>query len=136
MSLALDFAALRERFLEEWDDPVHTIFANEEAEDPDETVPYVRFSINPGNRAAILGGDQRIVSQLGRVWLQIFLPKNFGTVDAYDLADRFIAIFQKWRSDDGCVRTNGEADTQQQPAGENGTYQVNVSIPWESLRRE
>lgn len=134
MSRALDFAALRERFVTEWDDEIATFFANEEAEDPDESEPYVRFSVNPGNRAPYLGGSDPMDSQLGRIWLQIFMPKNRGTVEAYDLADRFIAIFKGWRSDDDAIRIY-QSDTMQQPSGENGTYQVNVSIAYESLRR-
>lgn len=134
MSRALDFAALRERFVTEWDDEIATFFANEEAEDPDESEPYVRFSVNPGNRAPYLSGDDPVFSQLGRIWLQIFMPKNRGTVEAYDLADQFIAIFNGWKSADGAIRIY-QSDTMQQPSGENGTYQVNVSIAYESLRR-
>lgn len=132
MSRALDFEALRARFATEWDDPVPTYFANEEAGDPDESEPYVRFSVIPGNAAPYMISG--VTSQLGRVWLQIFMPKNRGTVEAYDLADRFVGIFKGWRSDDGCLRIY-ESDTSPQPSGENGMYQVNVSIRYEALRR-
>lgn len=132
--MSLDFEAIRERFVTEWNDAVPTYFANEEAEDPDESQPYVRFSINPGNEARYLGGEPPTYSQLGRIWLQIFMPKNYGTVDGYDLADTFKAIFRKWKSDDGCVRTS-VADTQSFPVGENGMFMITVSIAYESLRR-
>ena len=134
MSLALDYAAIRERFVIEWDDRVHTVFANEEAEDPDEADVFVRFSVNPGNRALYLGGQPPTYSQLGRIWLQIFTPKGMGTVDAYDLADQFKAIFNQWVSDDEAIRIYN-VDTQSIPNGENGTFQLNVSIAYESLRR-
>lgn len=133
MSLNLDTAALRERFVEEWDaDRTVTTYANGDPVDPDEAEPFVRFAISPGNRALTYGGE--IYSQLGRVWLQIFVPKGEGDALAYELADDFTSIFRGWRSDDGCLRM-GDVDVMSIPSGENGNYQVNVSIQWESMRR-
>lgn len=133
MSLALDTAALRARFLDEWDDEaITTVFANGEDVDVDETQPFVRFSISPGSKAHIMGAD--IYSQLGRVWLQIFMPAHSGTATAYEIADRFTAIFRRWRSDDGFLRC-GDEDITTIPSGENGVFQVNVSIRFESIRR-
>lgn len=131
MSLTLDIATIRERFIAEWDDEaVQTIHANEGV-DPDETKPYVRFIINPGAKRLI--ARPSVYSQLGRVWLQILVPAGNGDADAYELADKFIAVFHEWRSEDGCLRTN-EGDTTTIPNGQNEMFQVNVSIPFESIR--
>lgn len=135
MSLDLDLTAINDRFLDVWNtDAIATTFANAEAIDPDEAKPFVRFSIVPGARQrTTIGGGPIHIHQLGRVWLQILIPKGDGDADAYRLADTFNAIFLDWKSADGCVRTY-ESDIQAFPRGENGMFQVNVSIPWESQR--
>ena len=137
MSLSLDLAAIRNRFLDQWDrDAVLTVFENAGDQfgpaDPDEKEPFVRFSINPGSQAFAMGTG--IYSQIGRVWLQVFIPANDGIAAGYALADQFTAIFRDWRSDDGCVRTS-DAMVTQIPGGEDGYYQINISVKWESLRR-
>lgn len=132
MSLALDLDAIRERFVDQWDDQaVTTVFANGDLVDPDETEPFVRFSINPGSRAIVTGENG--YSQIGRVWLQIFVPPSEGTMMGYDLADQFTAIYRNWISPDQCVQTWKEhIDTI--PNGSKGMFQINVSIEWESIR--
>ena len=132
MSLVLDLNAIRERFIDQWDDEVLTLFENGDSVDPNEAEPYVRFSINPGNRALIGGGQ--FYSQLGRVWLQIFIPPGEGQIMGMEIADRFCTMFRNWKSDDGCVRTYGEGDVVSIPSGENQTYQINVSVAWEAKR--
>lgn len=132
MSLHIDLDAIRNRFVDEWDfEAVQTAMANGDALNFEEGEPGVRFSINPGVRRLI--GGERLYSQLGRIWLQIFVPKGAGAMMGFDLADRFTAIFRQWASDDGCVRIMGE-HIDQIPNGENGYYQINVSIEWQSVR--
>ena len=89
------------------------------------------LAASEGYTTFVYGG--RVYSQLGRVVLQIFVPKSDGTALGYAIADEFTAIFRDWKSDDGWVRTSDE-DVFVYPDGEDGLYQINVSIRWESLR--
>ncbi|MFZ4165310.1 hypothetical protein [Brevundimonas sp. NPDC058933] len=133
MSLYLDLDAIRTHFVDSWDfDTIQTVMANGEALDLKEDEPAVRFSINPGTRR-LIGGD-RLYQQLGRVWLQIFVPKQQGAMMGFDLADKFTGLYRHWQSEDGCVRIEGE-HVEQIPNGENGYFQVNVSVEWRSVRR-
>lgn len=141
MSLILDLQALRTRFNEEWDaDAITTVFANAgamggEAVDVVQDEPFVRFTISPGSNFLTYGdGENGLYTQLGRAILQVFTPRDEGITTAYEIAETFASIFRYWKSDDGCLRVL-DYDITSNPSGEDGFFQVNVSVRWESLRR-
>lgn len=136
MSLTLDLQTLHDRFNDQWDAvTTATLFMNAPAVDVVETEPFVRFSVTPGDNFISYGGsDGGVYTQLGRAWLQIFVPVNDGDATAFELADAFTAIFRNWKSADGCLRClDHEINTT--PDVESTYLQINVSIRWESLRR-
>lgn len=123
-----DLATLRTRFLGEWGDPVQTLMDNQPNELTDETEPFVRFTVNPANNSRLaLGGANTLHRQYGRVWLQIFTPRQEGASMAYTLADRFAAIFRNWSAADGSVRCQVESYNL---VPNEDYYQVNVSVPY------
>lgn len=131
--ITTDLQILNQRFVDEWDsDAITTIYQNDLVTEPDDNTEFVRFSVIPGAAAHYLGGTSNgMLRQLGRVWLQIFVPHQRGAGGAMGYADDFIAIFRNWRSADGTVSCH-DSNISIDPTGSH--YQVTVSIQYESLR--
>lgn len=97
-TLKQDFTAIRTRFFQLWPSNVPTILDN----DPDTPEPntiWARLSIEPGSRANPSLGSRRY-RQLGRIYLQIFVPAQTGMNAGWDLAEVFTTAFSDWRSPD------------------------------------
>jgi len=133
MPLSSISTTLRTRFLDQWLDPVVTVFDNAEAVEIDGAEPFVRFAIRFADERRLSTGANALHSVIGRVWLQVFVPNQEGTAMALDLADAFAAIFRNWRSLDGSVTCSSPSiDT---VPSNDGWHQVNVSIPFEAIFR-
>ena len=143
MSLVTDAAAIRTRFLAQWTGSItfagnpksiQTIYQNGQQMAVDESLPYVTFSIIPGDNERLSLGANALHSQLGRVWLQIFVPVGEGASLAMAVADTFKAIFENWTTTDGAIRFS--AATTVPVTGDAVWHQVNVSVPYESIHRQ
>ena len=88
--------------------------------------PWVRMVIRPGASATGSIGPDIMNINLGRVWVQIFVPENTGTDEARTLADSAAAIFAHQRKN-GLLFLAAEYTA---VGAANGLYQYNVSIPY------
>lgn len=99
-----DIIAINSRFYALWPEGVPVVMDND-ANSFEPTQTWARLSIQPGFsvRASIAARTYR---QLGRVYLQIFVPAQHGTSPGWDLAETFSTIFRDWRSSDQRILFN------------------------------
>lgn len=129
MTVTADIIALSDRFLDQWGDLTPVSMEGLPAL-PDQDDAWVRFTIRPGKQR-YFGGNGNHYEQLGRVYLQIFVPTGQGDGLAYELAERFIEIFRDYRVENLICETP-DLDV----VGEDGPWlQVNVSVFWRSIRQ-
>ena len=132
--LSLDYRALTEHFTLRsgvFTDPI--FYANQPNSQPPVNSIWMRFSVIPGASQNHAGGAQDgVKKQLGRVWLQIFVPEQTGVGHAYDIADLFATMFRNKRIQD-IISTQTE-EINIVPDGGDGMLMMTVSIPYESYR--
>lgn len=108
------------------------LVVNQPSQQLDDTQPWVRFSIVPGDSQMDATGTQPVYHQLGTAFLNIYAPLGTGLGAAKQMRDQFASAFRNWTSPDGhCSEYKTgfnyfEADTYSQ---------IKVTIFWESLRR-
>ncbi len=125
-----DIDTLRTRFRAQWGNTAPVVFDNAPNVSQDVTQPYVRFVVRPGVQRRDSFGTGSRHSQLGRVVLTAYVPKQAGAKGAYELADTFSAIFRNWRSADYTLTcTTPEVSTLDGAEW----FEVQVSVPWESV---
>lgn len=129
----IDRKTLTARFKAAWNPTVPALYDNQ----PNVTMPttaYVHFSVRQGD-SQHYAGDRFTGSklQLGRVWIQVFVPAQTSTGLADSLLDAFCAIFENWNSDDYAIEvaTRDDNAPAMQP---NGMMMFSTSIPWKSIR--
>ena len=108
------------------------LVVNQPSENIDDTQPWVRFTILPGDSQMDATGTIPTYQQLGTAVLQVFAPKGTGLSAAREIRDQFIAAFRNWTSPDGhchTYRVNNNVVEQ------DAYVQLNVTVFWESLRR-
>lgn len=97
-----DFEELRTRFHELWpQDVIYTYDNDPNIAEPTST--WARLSLQPGaqlHRSAF----SRSYLQLGRVFLQIFVPAQLGTTPGLELAQVFIDTFRDWHNEFASLR--------------------------------
>lgn len=136
MTFALDSQTLQNRFTSVFPTlrpTVPVIYDNAPASDP--SGMFVRFSVRPGDviRQSFVTGSSRWL-QLGRVFVQIVVPKGEGTGTGLAIAGEIATMFRLWRDSSGNLRTINPSVTMI-PAGSDEThYVITVSIPYESTR--
>lgn len=104
---------------------------NSPATDLDETAPWVRWSIAPGESKPKITGTPVTYLSLGNAYLQVFIPKDMGATIAQDIIESFHAAFRNWRSADKKLKIVGVGQIK---VPNKDFYQVNASIKYESLR--
>lgn len=100
-----DLIVIRARFADTWEplNPnVPYVFDDDTPQDQSQGV-WARMSINPGaeRRRSIA---RRTYEQLGRVYLQVFAPKDTVSAELWPVAETFAATFRDWQSDDDRIR--------------------------------
>lgn len=142
--LNLDEAALESRFWDtelSWTDSdgqkvvladEQRLVENQPKENVDETQPWVRFTISPGDSQQETLELIPAYTQLGMAYLQVFAPKGTGMGAAREIRDQFVAAYRGWKSDDEYTFVDGVGfKNVDQPA----YAQINVSVSWQSMRR-
>lgn len=98
----------------------------------DETKPWVKFSVVPGDSAIDATGTVPTYQQLGTAFLRIFVPKGMGIGAAKEMRDQFAAAFRGWKSPDGhCHSYRLGFNTYETDA----SAEVRVTVFWESWRK-
>ena len=69
----------------------------------DESKPWCRFSIQPGDKVRTENGGNPTYLQLGGIFLQVFVPKKMGASAGNDLIEQFENLFTDWTSSDGAL---------------------------------
>lgn len=108
------------------------LVANQPIQSVDETKPWIKFAITPGDSAIDATGSTPTYQQLGTAFLNIYVPVGTGMSAAKEMRDQFASAFRGWTSDDGhcsCYKLGFNTS-------ETDTYaHVKVTVFWESLRR-
>lgn len=103
---------------------------NQPDDDIDESKPWVRWTINPGESKLIQTGP-KLYKNLGIATLQVFVPKGQGTGAATDIREAFNTAFREWRSPDQKLKVYKLSNTK----GSGDDYlQVNANLFYESHR--
>jgi hypothetical protein len=122
-----DIAAIRARFLSQWDQSITVLFENEAAIETPTTLWGI-MSVNPGfERRASIGATRRY-EQLGRIYLKLTDEERLNDERIRGAAEAFANIFRDWNSPDYKVR----CDTPEYRSGtdEKGNFYIIVSIPY------
>lgn len=105
---------------------------NQPSQNIDDTKPWVKFNIVPGDSAIDATGTVPFYRQLGTAFLNINVPTGYGMNAAKEMRDQFTSAFRGWKSEDGhcsCYKLGVNTFEQE-------TYaQIKVTVYWESLRR-
>ncbi|MDH7971041.1 phage tail terminator-like protein [Sphingomonas sp. AR_OL41] len=132
--LAQDIQTLRQRFADQWSGSIPVFYDLAPVAERPTNAPYVHFSVRPGASQHYTGsGTNGTLKQLGRVWLQIFIPAQGGDAVAIALSDQFATVFRNWTSADGVVHCY-TPDHQGPILDKSGMMMFTVSIPWDSVR--
>lgn len=123
-----DIATINTRFFDIWPISVHVVQDNDTNE-PEPSATWCRLSIQPGARLRQTLGERRYL-QLGRVYLQIFVPAQMGWDQGWALADTFNEIFNEYRSPD--YRINFGAPEFRVSDAEKEYFTVICSAPYTS----
>lgn len=121
-----DLTTIRARFLDHWDASIPVVFDNEKPITEPVTT-WARLSVVPGKerRRSIA---MRTYEQLGRIYLQLFVPDGEEDGDGWQLAESFAATFRDWLSDDYRIRCDVPEFRTENTDGE--PYMILVSIPY------
>ncbi len=123
--------ALRARFNDQWNrDEITTVYDNQPLSETNDRDAFVRFAIRFNDEDRIATGDVAMHIMKGRIYLQIFVPKESGDAQTYTLSDKFIAIYRNWEQDDPSI-VCGTARVEMAPTKE-PYFQMNVSVPFEA----
>lgn len=130
-----DLTAIRLRFQEIWGaayPDVPYVFDNEPpVEEPDG--PWVRLSVQPGVQRRRPGVAITTYEQLGRAYLQVFIPDNEGDHDGWAMAEAVGDGFRDWRSEDWTLWVQAPTYSTAQQEGE--PFMILVSVPYRSEHR-
>lgn len=131
--ITADILALQNRFVDEWDDSIPVFYDLQPLEERPVDALWCRFSVIPGASNHHLGGRETgFKRQLGRVWLQVFVPAQSGTAEALTVIETFASIFRNWRTDEIQCETEQMGGATKDE--ETGMMMFTVSIPWVSFR--
>lgn len=134
-----DLEIIRTRFLTQWNAAVPVVLDNEPAIDEPNGKVWARFSVLPGaeRRASIA---RNTYEQLGRVYLQVFIPDGEADKDGWALAEAFAATFRDWKSPDWRIRFDtpeyrtskeaGDKDFKLSAKGSAPPFMILVTIPY------
>lgn len=102
MTVARESEVIQARFLEVsagWPSPPQILYDNQPAETPIRDGPWMRFAIRPG--AERVGGfpgiSPRRTFRIGRVEMQVFVPRGTGTAEIDRITDLCAGVFRFWR---------------------------------------
>lgn len=136
MTISADADALQARFVAQWAilrPTVPVAYENAPAIVPAPTGPWVRFAVRAGDLdRGYIGSGSGLYRGQGRVWVQVFVPRQSGTDTLNAIVDDVASIFRRWRSADGAIQTDNVEITA--IPGDPAWHQVNVSIPYVSWR--
>jgi len=107
------------------------IVENQPSEQVDATLPYVRWTIEPGSSVQKVNAGPHMFKSVGSAYLEVFIPKGMGTSAATEIIDCFHAHFRKYRSADTCLRV---LSTSQSKGNDKKPYSVTASFAYESNR--
>ncbi len=110
--------------------PDQKLVENGPTQELDETKPFVRWTINPGEskRTAV---SPALFTSIGTATLQVFIPKGKGVALGTDIKSAFENAFRDWRSNDKTVRVYKMTSTK---GPDKSLHQINVTIFYESKR--
>ncbi|MGK2911229.1 MAG: phage tail terminator-like protein [Sphingobium sp.] len=130
----LDLLILRARFEAQKPSGVQVFYDNQPNSQPTLGQPYIRFAIRTGATKRESFGSG-IETMQGRVWCQIFTPKQTGDGLALSLAGQCGAIFRNydWQNGSKVIRCQVPEITQIDT--DEKWYQVNVSTFFEAQDR-
>ena len=133
-----DTQALTQHFVSNWatvSTTVPVFYDNQPNAIPPAKAAWVRFSVRLGGSIHHAGSaDDGVKKQLGRVWLQIFVPSQTGMGKAYTLAEGFALMFRNQRLDSHQIHLSTEDVSDPRDAGDS-MMMMTVSVPFESYRR-
>lgn len=132
--MSADRIALTTHFVTFWEHP-NTLHDNGPARQFPEGKVYCRFTVVMGDQQPFAGAsDTGLVKQLGRIWLQVFLPEQAGVGAGDPLIADFVQMFRHARLDEGRL-TCGTPEFGRNNTPKNGYVMRSVNIPFHSLRR-
>lgn len=134
ISIQKDLDALRLRFFSAFStsDP-QVLWLGKPTTNPDESKPYCRYVVEPGERAKVEQGATTSWLQLGLVTLTVTVPKGVGLAIGYDMRDRFAGLFNNWVSADRALVIGSSSDS----LTETDTHiHLRIRFRWESFRSE
>jgi len=128
-----DEQQLLARFREQFDTASNQVLTlNKPSTTVDQSKPWCRYSVSFGDRFRAELGDDPHYTQLGGVYLQVFVPKKLGISAGDALVEKFVNLFCDWRSPDGALLigrlTQNRSET-------DDYYQVTLRYSFESLRK-
>lgn len=138
MSASADTDILQARFAGEWaalNPGVPVIYENAPAEAPPKDAPWLRFAVRPQalQRAGYTAGASRHEG-IGRVEVQVFVPRGSGTAMRDLLADEAGEILRGWRSTNDLLRCGEPEFTTPTPDEREQWSMRRVSVPYRSTR--
>jgi len=94
MTAKLDYIAIRNEFMAEWDDLTPVAEENLSFEPPSNKIPYIYFAVTSTESQAISIGVHSTRNRAGVVMITAYCPENSGPGDMLDIEDRIHSIFQ------------------------------------------
>jgi hypothetical protein len=111
---------------------VTMVYAGQPNVDLDPTKPFIRFTLGPidtERESFSASGRERAY---GRVYIDVFVPRQSGDALLYDLADQCAAAFRNWRwrsGEDGLDCKTPSTTITEEP----DWLRAKISVKWESI---
>lgn len=132
--MSLDETQLTARFKERFDTYSNQVLTlNKPATVVDKNKPWVRFTVDLGDRDNATLGMTPERLQLGGIYLQVFVPKSLGSNGADNLIQTFDDLFCDWRSDDGAIQMGRMSRNLSE---DKDHYQHTIRFAFQSLRKK
>jgi hypothetical protein len=113
---------------------VTMVYTGQPNVDLDPTKPFIRFTLGPiDTERESFGGSGSRERAFGRVYIDVFVPRQTGDSLLLDLADQCAAAFRnwQWRSGDAGI----DCDTPSTSITEEPDWlRAKVSVKWQSVR--
>lgn len=132
--MSLDETQLLARFREGFDTKSNQVLTLNKlpAVKADESKVWCRFSVSPGDKLREQTGVDPFYTQLGGVFLQVFIPKTLGIKAGDEMIGKFENLFLDWVSPDELLRTGRLTRSTSE---KDSYYQVTLRFAYVSMRK-
>lgn len=131
MNYQTAIAAIKRHFAEEWAERTPVAYPDDKSFNTPNGTPWVRLTVQPvyGYQASVGAPGNNYFRRDGLITVQLFTPTGGGEIEAYQLVDQLVPVFQRVGRVDGIafrdVRVNPVGNTP------DGWYHVNVKAEFE-----